>query len=143
MKKVLALALAFLMAFGLMGAALADDVTTLKVLVRTGDLTAYQPGIDALNAKLADAGLKVKLEWIGQASSGYPDFVNNMLLTWDESEVYDLIYVQGTAIDPGYLGSLGLLVDMTDLLANSANAKAIYDNDPILQAQFASCPYLM
>ena len=143
MKKYLALTLALMMAFGLMGAALADDVTTLKVLVRTGDLTPYEPGIEALNAKLAEAGLNVKLEWIGQASSGYPDFVNNMLLTWDESEVYDLIYVQGTAIDPGYLGSLGLLVDMTDLMAGSANAKGIYESDPILAAQFASCPYLL
>ena len=144
MKKFLALALACILTLGLMGTALAaDDVTTLKVLVRTGDLTNYAPGIDALNEKLAQAGIKAKLEWIGQPSSGYPDFVNNMLLTWDENEVYDLIYVQGTAIDPGYLGSLGLLVDMTDLLAASKNAKTVYDQNPILQAQFASCPYLM
>ena len=92
MKKILALALVCILALGLTGAALAaDDVTTLKVLVRTGDLSGYQPGIDALNEKLAQAGIKAKLEWIGQASSGYPDFVNNMLLTWDENEVYDLI----------------------------------------------------
>ena len=144
MKKLMALALTCMMILGLTGAALAaEDVTTLKVLVRTGDLTGYQPGIDALNEKLAQAGLKVKLEWINQPSSGYPDFVNNMLLTWDESEVYDLIYVQGAAIDPSYLGSLDLLVNMTDLLANSKNAKAVYDANPILQAQFASCPYLL
>ena len=144
MKKLLALALTCMMLLGLAGTALAaEDVTTLKVLVRTGDLTPYQPGIDALNEKLAQAGIKAKLEWIGQASSGYPDFVNNMLLTWDESEVYDLIYVQGAAINPSFLGSQDLLVDMTDLLANSKNAKAVYDGNPILQAQFASCPYLM
>ncbi len=110
MKKFLALALACILTLSLMGSGLAEgEVTTLKVLVRTGDITPYEPGIAALNEKLAAAGLPVKLEWIAQASSGYPDFVNNMLLTWEEDEVYDLIYVQGTAIDPGYLGGLGLL----------------------------------
>lgn len=144
MKKFLALALVCILALAQAGAVLADEgVTTLKMLVRTGDLAPYQPGIDALNAKLLEAGLKVRLEWIGQASSGYPDFVNNMLLTWEEDEVYDLIYVQNVAIDPSYLGSQGLLVDLTDLLAKSSNAKAVYDANPILQAQFASCPYLL
>ena len=144
MKKLLALALACMMIFSLLGAAAAeDDVKTLKVLVRTGDVSAYAPTIEALNEKLAAAGVKARLEWIGQASSGYPDFVNNMLLTWDENEVYDLIYVQGAAINPSTLGSQGLLVDLTDLLAASKYAKAVYDDNPILQAQFASCPYLM
>ncbi len=144
MKKLLALLLVCVMALGLFGAALAEeDVKTLKVLVRTGDITPYEPTIASLNEKLAAAGVKARLEWIGQASSGYPDFVNNMLLTWEEDQVYDLIYVQGTAIDPAYLGSLGLLVDMTDMLAASENARAIYDANPILQAQFKSCPYLM
>ncbi len=144
MKKFLSLTVALLMIFGLMGTALAaDDVTTLKVLVRTGDLTPYEPGIAALNEKLAQAGLNVKLEWAGQASSGYPDFVNNMLLTWDENEIYDLIYVQGTAIDPSFLGAQGLLVDLSAMVEASANAKTIYDANPILKAQLASCPYLM
>ena len=144
MKKFLALALVCIMTLGLLGSALAaDDVTTLKVLVRTGDITPYQAGFDALNEKLAEAGIKAKLEFIGQASSGYPDFVNNMLNTWEEEEVYDLIYVQGAAIDPAFLGGKKLLVDLTDMLAASTNAKKVYDANPILQAQFASCPYLM
>ena len=45
MKKFLALALVCIMTLGLMGSALADDdVTTLKVLVRTGDIKAGGSG---------------------------------------------------------------------------------------------------
>ena len=143
MKKALALVLALAMLLGLAGGAAAEDVTTLRILVRTGDAAKYQPTIDALNDLLAASGLKVKLDWIGHASSGYPDFVNGMLLDWPEDEVYDLLYVQGAAINPATLGAQGLLVDMTDMLAASKYAKAFYDADPVLQAQFASCPYLI
>ena len=141
MKKALAILLALTLALGLCGPALAqEEVVTLKVLARTSDVSAYQDFIDALNEKL-EAALNVRLEWIGQASSGYPDFVNNMLLTWDPEEVYDLIYIQGTAINAAYLGSMDTLVDMTDLVASSTYLKPAMESNPILKAQFESCPY--
>ncbi|MBR6029138.1 MAG: hypothetical protein IKP40_08600 [Clostridia bacterium] len=144
MKKLLSLALALMMLLSLVSGALADDeVTTLRILVRTGDATKYQATIDALNDLLAASGLKVKLEWISHASSGYPDYVNGMLLDSPEEEVCDLLYVQGAAINPATLGAQDLLVDMTDMLAASKYAKAFYDADEVLQAQFNSCPYLI
>lgn len=144
MKKTLAILLVLALALSLVGPAVAEsEVVTLKILARTSDLTAYQPGIDALNAKL-EAALGVRLEWYGQASSGYTDFVNNMLQTWEPEEVYDLIYVQGTAINPTYLGrDLETLVDMTELVAGSTYIKAAMDSDAIFKAQFESCPYLL
>lgn len=141
MKKLLTLVLALAMTLCLLSPALAEDVTTLTILARTSDLSTYENYIAKLNEGLLAAGLNVQLEWKNQASSGYTDYVNNMLLTWDEDEVIDLIYVQGTAIDTAYLGSLGLLVDMTDLIANSTYAKKVYDSNPILAAQFVSSPY--
>lgn len=141
MKKLLTLVLALAMTLCLLSPALAEDVTTLTILARTSDLSTYENYIAKLNEGLLAAGLNVQLEWKNQASSGYTDYVNNMLLTWDEDEIIDLIYVQGTAIDTAYLGSLGLLVDMTDLIANSTYAKKVYDSNPILAAQFASSPY--
>lgn len=144
MKRYLAILLACVMALGMTGSALAaEDITTLTVLVRTGDLAEYEGWIAKVNEKLLAAGLGVQLDWKNQPSSGYPDFVNNMLLNWDEDEIYDLIYVQGTAIDPAYLGSMDLLVDMTDLIEGSTYAKPLIAADPVLQAQFASCPYLL
>ena len=141
MKKALAILLALALTIGLFGAACAEEeVVTLKVLMRTSDITVYDDFFAALNEKL-EAALNVRLECIGQASSGYPDFVNNMLLTWDPDEVYDLIYIQGTDINAPYLGSMDTLVDMTDLVASSTYIKPLLDSDPVLQAQFASCPY--
>ena len=142
MKRFLSLALACIMALGLAGTGLAAaEPTTISVLVRTGDLTPYAAWIETLNKALLDAGVGVQLKWYSQPSSGYPDFVNNMLLTWKADEIYDLIYIQGAAIDANYLGSMGLLTDMTDLLANSTYAKGVYEASPILSAQFASCPF--
>ncbi|MCQ2458176.1 MAG: extracellular solute-binding protein [Clostridia bacterium] len=143
MKKILALALACIMILSVCSFAAAEEPVTLKILFRSSDVSGYTDTINLINEKLLAAGINAKLEPYAEPSSNYPDFVNNMLQTWDESEIYDIIYVQGTAINPSYLGSLDLLVDMTDLLANSTNAKAIYDADSILQAQFASCPYLL
>ncbi len=143
MKRFLSIFLVCVMALSLTGIAAAEDITTLTVLVRTSDIEGYADWFAKVNEKLLNAGLDVQLEIKNQPSSGYPDFVNNMLLTWDEEEVIDLIYVQGTAIDPAYLGSLDLLVDMTDLVKNSTYAKKYIEGDPILAAQFASCPYLL
>lgn len=143
MKKLLAVLMVLTLALGLIGTAAADEVVTLKVLARTSDLTANQPGIDVLNEKLEKA-IGVRLEWYNQASSGYPDFVNNMLQTWEPEDVYDLIYVQSTSINPMYLGKdLETLVDMTELVENSTYIKAAMEKDAIFAAQFASCPYLM
>lgn len=143
MKKALAILMVLVLVLGMTGLATAEsDVVTLKILVRTSDLTVYQPSIDMLNAKL-EAALGVRLEWYGQPSSGYPDFVNNMLQTWEPEEVYDLIYIQGTDINPVYLGSLDTLVDMTELVEGSTYLKPAMDADPIFQAQFESCPYLL
>ena len=133
MKKILALALACIMILSVCSFAAAEEPVTLKILFRSSDVSGYTDTINLINEKLLAAGINAKLEPYAEPSSNYPDFVNNMLQTWDESEIYDIIYVQGNAINPSYLGSLDLLVDMTDLLANSTNAKVIYDADSILQ----------
>lgn len=141
MKKALATLLVLMMALSVCSFATAEEeVTTLTILARTSDVTQYAAGFEALNARL-EKELGVRLEWKGQASSGYPDFVNNMLLTWDPEEVYDLIYIQGTAINPAYLGSMDTLVDMTELVANSTNIKPLMEQDAAFKAQFESCPY--
>lgn len=143
MKKLLATLLAMVLVLSLFSVIHAqEEVTTLTALVRTSDITAYSAFYEALNNKLEEA-LNVRINWIGQASSGYPDFVNNMLLTWDEDEIYDLIYIQGAAINPAYLGSMDTLVDLTELIDNSQHAKPLIQSNPILTAQFNSCPYLL
>lgn len=143
MKKVFATLLVLAMVLGMCSFASAqEEVTTLTVLVRTSDVTSYEAGFAKLNEKLEEV-LNVRLDFKGQASSGYPDFVNNMLLTWEPAEVYDLIYIQGTAINPSYLGSMDTLVDMTELAENSTNVKALLESNPTFKAQFESCPYLL
>ncbi len=121
----------------------AEEITTLRILVRTDDLLQYEQGILALNDLLLRAGLNIQLEWTAHEPADYAGFLNGILASGDTENSFDLVYIQGTDVNPARLGSLGYLTDLTDFLHASQHAGTVYDANPILTAQFQNCPYLL